>query len=64
MPKGMVIKKRLPDLLCLLESHVGDATPEVLMVPRAPIPTSPLPTQTNPIDKKRKWEKKGKKRHC
>lgn len=64
MPEGMVIEKRLLDLLSLLESHSGDATPEVPVVPKAPTLASPPPTRTNPIDKKRKWEKRGKKRHC
>lgn len=59
----MVIEKRRLDLLSLLESHTGDATPEVPVVPKAPTLASPPPTQTNPIEKKRKWEKKCNKRH-
>lgn len=59
MPEGMVIEKRLLDLLSLLESHTGDATPEVPVVPKASTLASPPPTRTNPIDKKRKREKKG-----
>ena len=38
----MVIEKRLPDLLSLLESHVGDATPKVPVVPKPPTPAPPL----------------------
>ena len=38
----MVIKKRLPDLLFLLESHASDATLEVPIVPRPPTPAPPL----------------------
>ena len=34
VPEAMVIKKKLPDLLSILESHTGDATPEVPVVPR------------------------------
>nr|POE95958.1 hypothetical protein CFP56_47052 [Quercus suber] len=60
MPKGMVIKKRLLDLLSLLESRAGDATIEVPMVPR-PLTPTPLPPQTDPIDKNRKQGKKAGK---
>ena len=38
----MVFEKRLPDLLFLLESHAGDATLEVPVVPRPPTPALPL----------------------
>ena len=40
--EGMVIEKRLPNFLSLLESYAGDATPEVPVVPRPPIPTPHL----------------------
>ena len=30
VPEGMVIQKRTPNLLTLLESHAGSATPELL----------------------------------
>ena len=43
VPKGMVIEKRLPNLLSLLESHSRDAIPEIPMVPRPPTPAPPLP---------------------
>lgn len=59
--EGMVIEKRLPDLLSLLESHVDDTTPEILVVPRPPTPTPLPPPQTNPADKKRKRDKKAGK---
>lgn len=42
VPKGMVIEKRLPNLLSLLESHAGNATPKVPIVLRPPTPTPPL----------------------
>ena len=58
-----MIEKKLPDLLSLLESHAGDATPEIAVVPRPPTPIlpPPPPTQTEPVDKKRKRYKKGGK---
>jgi len=61
VPERMVVEKRLLDLLSLLESHFGDATPEIPMVPRPPTPTSPPLPQTNPADKIRKRDKKGGK---
>lgn len=57
----MVIEKRIPDLLSLLESHAGDATHEVPMVPRPLTPTPLPPTQTDLVDKKRKKDKKAGK---
>ena len=41
----MVIEKKLPDLLSLLESHAGDATPEIAVVLRPPTPILPPPPQ-------------------
>lgn len=60
MPKGMVIEKRLPYLLSLLESHAGIATLEVPIVarPLTPIPLAPI--QAKPANKKRKRDKKGR----
>ena len=56
VPEGMVIEKRLPNLLYLLESHIDDATPQTPVVPR---PLTPLPPpQTDLANKKRKWDKK------
>ena len=43
IPEGMMIEKRLPGLLSLLESHAGDATLEVLVVPRPSMPAPPPP---------------------
>ena len=59
----MVIEKKLPDLLSLLESHAGDATPKIAVVMRPPTPIlpPPPPTQTEPVDKKRKRDTKGGK---
>ena len=56
----MVIEKKLPNLLSLLESHVDDATLEVLVVSRPPTPTPP-PPQNDQTDKKRKRDKKAGK---
>ena len=61
VPKRMVIEKKLPDLLFLLESHAGTATPKVPIVPR---PLTPIPlalVQTKAANKKRKRDKKGGK---
>ena len=52
MPEGMVIKKRLPDLLSLLESYTGTTVPEVPIIPRPPTPILPAFTQTELADKK------------
>ena len=40
VPEGMVIEKKLPDLLSLLESHARTIAPEVPIVPR---PLTPIP---------------------
>ena len=42
--EAMVIEKKLLELLSLLESHTGDATPEILVVPTSPILVPPPPT--------------------
>lgn len=63
MLEGMVIKKRFPYLLSLLESHAGTATLKVTLVARRPTPIPPAPIQTKPADKKRKRDKKGGKCH-
>ena len=63
----MVIKKKLPDLLSLLDSHARDATLKVAMVQRPPTlnppPTPPQKkkTQTKQANKKWKRDKKGSK---
>ena len=61
IPEAMVIEKKLLELLSLLESHAGDATPEIPVVPRSLTLVPPPPTQTELVDKKRKWDKKGGK---
>lgn len=43
VPKGMVIKKRLPNLLSLLEPHTKTVAPEVPIVLRPPTPIPPAP---------------------
>lgn len=52
--EAMVIEKRLPNLLSLLESYAGTTTPKVPKVPRPPtlIPLPPL--QIEPTKKKQK----------
>nr|POE92508.1 hypothetical protein CFP56_37952 [Quercus suber] len=61
VPERMVIEKRLPDLLSLLQSHSRDANLEISMVPRPPTLASPLPPQNNPANKIKKRDKKGGK---
>ena len=57
VPEGMVIEKRVPDLLSLLESHVSEATTEISVVPRPSTPApAPFP-QIDPVDNKRKRDK-------
>ena len=60
VPEAMVIEKRLPDLLSLLESHVGTTTSEISVVPRPLTPIPPPPPQTEPAEKK--WKKEQKRR--
>jgi len=43
VPEVMVLEKRMPILLSLLESHAGTTTLEVLIVPRPPTPIPPPP---------------------
>ena len=57
----MLLEKRMPDLLALLESYVGGATLEVPIVPRPPTPALPPPFQTKTFDKKWKRDKNGGK---
>ena len=52
VPEGMVIKKRLPDLLSLLESHTRTTVPKVPIIPRPPTLIPPTLTQTELADKK------------
>lgn len=52
IPEAMVLEKRMPDLLYLLESHAGGATPEVHIVPKPPTPIPPPPSQTKLVNKK------------
>lgn len=59
--EGMVIQNKTPNLLALLESHARDATPKVSIDLR---PSTPIPTQSSPIEpseKKRKKEKRPSK---
>nr|POE54659.1 hypothetical protein CFP56_47300 [Quercus suber] len=60
-PEAMVIEKRLPDLLSILESHIEDVTLEVPIMPRPPSSIPPPPTQFDLADKKWKRDKKGEK---
>ena len=61
MPEWMVIEKKLPNLLSLLESHARTVAPEVPVVPRPPTPIPPTRVQTEPADKKGKRDKRGGK---
>ena len=61
VPEAMVIEKKLPDLLSLLESHTEGATPEITVVPKLLMLALPSPTQTELVDKKQKRDKKGGK---
>ena len=61
VPEWMVIEKKLPNLLSLLESHARTVAPEVPVVPRPPTPIPPTRVQTEPTDKKGKRDKKGGK---
>ena len=58
MPEGMVIKKKLPDLLSLLESHTGTTVPKVPIIPRPPTPIPPALTQTELADQNEKGTRK------
>ena len=59
--EGMVIERRLPELLSLLESHARTTMPEVPVNPRPLTPTLPAPAQIELADKKRKRNKRGGK---
>ena len=60
--EGMVIEKRLPDLLSLLESHARAIVPKVLVIPKPLTPIPVAPAQTELADKKRIMDKRGGKR--
>ena len=62
VPETVVIEKRLPALLSLLESYVGTTIPEVLIVPRPSMPIPPPPPQTELVERKMKKEQKRRKR--
>ncbi|KAK7857998.1 geranylgeranyl transferase type-2 subunit beta 1 [Quercus suber] len=53
----MVIQKKTLNLLALLESHAGGATPEVPVDLRPPTPIPARSSPTEPGEKKRKREK-------
>ena len=57
-PEDMVIERRLPGLLSLLESHARTTMPEVPVILRPPTPIIPAPIQIEPIDKKRKRDRR------
>ena len=60
--EGMVIEKRLSDLLSLLESHARATVPKVPVIPKPLTPIPVAPAQTEPADKKRIMDKRGGKR--
>ena len=51
--EGMVIQNKTPNLLSLLKSHVGDATPEVPIDSRPPTFIPALSFLIEPSEKKR-----------
>ena len=55
--EGMVIQNKTPNLLSLLKSHVGDATPEVPIDSRPPTPIPALSFLIEPSEKKRERER-------
>lgn len=57
----MVLEKRLPNLLSLLESHAGTTVPEFPIVPRPPTPIILDLVKTETTDKKRKRDSRGGK---
>lgn len=58
----MVIQKKTPNLMALLDSHAKEATPEVLIILKPLNPLPPRPSPPEPAKKKRKREKRpGKK---
>ena len=59
--EGMVIEKRLLDLLSLLESHARTTAPKAPIVPKPLTPIPPTPAQIELVDKKWKRDKKGGK---
>lgn len=57
-----MIKKRIPNLLSLLESHAGTTVPQILVIPKPLTPIIPTPIQIELADKKGKRDRKGGKR--
>lgn len=60
VPEGMVIEKRVLDLLSLLESHARKATLKISVVLRPPTPAPAPSPQIDPVDNKRKMDKKAR----
>ena len=60
--EGMVIQNKTPNLLSLLKSHVGDATPEVPIDSRPPTPIPALSFLIEPSEKKRERERERERR--
>lgn len=56
--EGMVIEKRLPNLLSLLESHARTTVPGVLVIPKPLTLIILAPIQTEPTDKKWKRDRR------
>lgn len=54
----MVLQKRDPNLLALLESHVGGATPKVAINPYPPTPVQSRASFAEPLEKERKKDQK------
>ena len=58
IPEGMVIQKNMPNLLALLETHVGGASPMVTMDSRPLTPLLAWTSHFEPMENKRERDKK------
>ena len=56
--EAVVLQRKTPNLLALLESHVEGTTPEVAVNPCPPTPLPPWVSPAEPLEKKRKRDKK------
>jgi len=54
----VVLQRKTPNLLALLESHVEGTTPEVAVNPYPPTPLPSWVSPAEPLEKKRKRDKK------
>ena len=61
IPEAMVLQRKNTSLLALLESHVGATTPEVAVNPCTPTFLPSWVSPVEPLEKKRKTNKKAGK---